>query len=63
MTKRDEVVEHNAPITQSEAEAEAEAEAAFSKGNNSLGREMTPDKTNQALFPDGRPDYGFDFTK
>jgi hypothetical protein len=56
VTKRDETAERNAPITQSEAEAEAEAEAAFCKGNNSLGREMTPVKT----FADGRPDYGFD---
>jgi hypothetical protein len=54
--ERDETAERHAPITQSEAEAEA----AFLKRNNSLGKETSPDR---ALFTDGRPDYGFDFTK
>jgi hypothetical protein len=50
VTRRDETAERHAPITQ----AEAEAEAIVLEGNNS------PDL---ALFPDGRKDYGFEFTE
>jgi hypothetical protein len=56
VTKRDEVAERHAAVTQ----AEAEAEAVFLKGTTleDAGQKATP-----PLFPDGRPDYGFDFTK